>query len=130
MEKRGILAQIWHFVWPILVIVTAAALLTGLTFVIWAKLGAFSLRTFSDRFFWVGIALIALGGVSVMGSLGSYQTLGTPSIFTAGADARNAQSRIQDHFRVNAKRYGFVSRMCVSGVLAIVMSALVEIATR
>ena len=130
MKKQGIGSQIWRFTWPVLVIVAVAALLAGLTFVVWDKLGAFSTRAYGDRLFWAGITLIVVGGVAVVASLGSYSTLGTPSIFTAGADARNAQSRMQDNFSVNSKRYGFVFRMLVSGVLCIGIGALVEIATR
>ena len=130
MKKKGIGSQIWRFTWPVLVIVAVAALLAGLTFVFWDKLGAFSTRAYSDRLFWAGIALIVVGGFVVVSSLGSYTTLGTPSVLTAGPDARNAQARIQDHFNVNSKRYGFVFRMFVSGLLCIAGSALIEILSR
>jgi len=130
MKERGIFAHIWRFIWPILVIVPVAALLAGATFVVWDKLGAFSARAYSDRLFWTGIALIVVGGVAIIASLGSYNTLGTPSIFTAGADARNAQARIQDHFNVNYKRYSFVLRMFISGTLCITASALLELMSR
>jgi hypothetical protein len=129
MKEQKSLYQVWRSIWPILVIVAVAALVAGATFV-WNKLGAFSLRAFSDRLFWAGIALIAIGGISAVASFGSYQTLGTPSVFTAGADARNAQSRIQDHFRTNAKRYRFVLRMALSGALCMAISALLEVASR
>jgi hypothetical protein len=130
MNKQRIGRQIWRFVWPILVIFAAAAVVAATTFLIWDRLGAFSLRAYSDRLFWAGIGLIVIGGVAVIASLGSLYTLGTPSVLTAGADARNAQSRIEDHFRVNSKRYSFVFRMVFSGALCIAGSAVLEILTR
>jgi hypothetical protein len=130
MKRQEIGSHIWRFVWPVFVIVTVAALLAAATFVVWDQLGAFSARAYSDRLFWAGIALIVVGGFVVVSSLGSYTTLGTPSVLTAGPDARNAQARIQDHFDVNSKRYSFVFRMFASGLLCIAISALVEIATR
>jgi hypothetical protein len=130
MEKPSALANVWRFVWPVLVIAAAAAVLAGASFLIWGKLDAFDLRTYSDRLFWAGIVLIMLGGFAIVAALGSLYTVGTPSVLTAGADARNAQSRIQDHFRMNSKRYSFVFRMLTSGLLCIAISALLEIATR
>ena len=130
MGKKGILAQIWRIVWPTLVIVAAAALLAAVSFFVWGKSEGFSVRAYSERLFWAGIALIAAGGIVVVASIGSFSTLGTPSVLTAGADARNAQSRIQDHFRVNSKRYGFVLRTLPSGILCIAISALLEVISR
>ena len=130
MKNETVLAQIWRFVWPVLIIVAAAAVLAGASFLILGESSAFDLRTYSDRLFWAGIGLIMLGGFAIVAALGSLYTVGTPSVLTAGADARNAQSRIQDHFRVNSKRYGFVFRMLTSGLLCIALSALLEIATR
>jgi hypothetical protein len=130
MGKTGILAQIWRIVWPTLVIVAAAALLAAASFFVWGQSDGFNVRTYSERLFWAGIALIAAGGIVVVASIGSFSTLGTPSVLTAGADARNAQSRIQDHFRVNSKRYGFVLRTLPSGILCIAISALLEVMSR
>jgi hypothetical protein len=130
MKKQGILSQVWRFVWPILIIVAAAVLLAVASFWVINKQDAFTARTYSDRLFWAGIGLTVLGGFTVVASLGSMATLGTPSVLTAGADARNAQSRIQDHFSTNAKRYGFVFRMIVSGGLCIGISALIEVLSR
>jgi hypothetical protein len=130
MDKQETFSLIWRFVWPTLIIAAAATLLAGATFLIWGQLSDLSIRSYSDRLFWAGIALIVVGGVAIVASIGSFRTLGTPSVFTAGADARNAQSRIQDHFNVNAKRYTFVLRFLASGVLCIAISALIEVLSR
>jgi len=130
MEKPSAWANVWRFVRTVLIIVAAAAVLAGTSFLIWGKLGTFDIRTYSNRLFWAGIALIVLGGFAVVAAIGSLYTVGTPSVLTAGADARNAQSRIQDHFQVNSKRYSFVFRTLISGLVCIAISALLEIATR
>jgi hypothetical protein len=130
MKEQGIGSQIWRFFLTVLIVTAVAALLAGTTFLLLHRLGPFSLRAYSDRLFWAGITLIVLGGFAVVASLGSLKTVGTPSVLTAGADARNAQSRIQDHFNVNSKRTGFVMRMLLSGVLCIALSALIEVLTR
>jgi hypothetical protein len=130
MKEKGIWAGIWRFTWVVLVIIAAAVLLAGLSFFVGPTKAAFSARAYSDRLFWAGIGLTALGGIVVVASIGSLATTGTPSVLTAGADARNAQSRIQDHFDVNSKRYGFVFRMVVPGAICIGISALIEVLTR
>jgi hypothetical protein len=129
VEKQGPLAQIWRFVWPILVIAAAGALLTGLSF-LFLKQEELSAQAYSTRVFWAGMILIVFGGFAAVASFGSLATTGTPSINTAGADSRVAQSRIQDHFRTNNKRYSFVLRMLVSGLICVGISALVDIASR
>jgi hypothetical protein len=121
---------VWNWVWPILLWVAIAALLAAATFLVWGPLSAMNVRSYSDRIFWTGIGLIVLGGIAAISSIGSMSTLGTPSIMTAGADARNAQSRIQDHFKTNARRYRNMSTLLVSGLLSIAISALLEISTR
>ena len=129
MEKQGILTQIWRLVWPILIIAVVAALLAGLSFLVF-KPEEFSGQAYSTRVFWAGMALIVFGGFAAVASMGSMATTGTPSINTAGADSRVAQSRIQDHFRVNSKRYAFVLRMLIAGMICVGISALVEISSR
>ena len=130
MKETGAGAQIWRFVWITLIIVAAAALLTAASFLVVGKEQEFTARAYSDRMFWAGIGLTVLGGFTVVASLGSMATVGTPSVLTAGADARNAQSRIQDYFSTNSKRYTFVFRMVVSGGICIGISALIEVLSR
>ena len=130
MKEKGIWAKIWRFLWPVLIIIAAAVLLAGASFYVGRERPAFTARAYSDRLFWAGIGVTALGGIAVVASLGSLSTTGTPSVLTAGADARNAQHRIQDHFSTNAKRYGFVFRMILSGAVCIAISALIEVLTR
>ena len=129
MEKQGILTRIWRLVWPVLALAAAAALLAGLSFLFF-KPEEFSAPAYSTRVFWAGMVLIVLGGFAAVASMGSMATVGTPSINTAGADSRVAQSRIQDHFRVNTKRYRFVLRMLASGMICVGISALVDISSR
>jgi hypothetical protein len=129
MQREG-LGQVWNWVWPILLLVAIAALLAAATFLVWGPLSTMNVRSYSDRVFWAGIGLIVLGGIAAISTIGSMSTVGTPSIMTAGADARNAQSRIQDHFKTNARRYRNMSTFLVSGLFCIAISALLEIATR
>lgn len=129
MEEKGILFHIWRFLWPVLIIAASAVLLAAISFWVIDK-QAFTALAYSNRIFWAGIGLTVLGGFTVVASLGSMATVGTPSVLTAGADARNAQSRIQDYFSTNSKRYGFVFRMIVSGGICIAISAIIEILSR
>jgi hypothetical protein len=130
MKEQGTMAQIWRFVWTVLIIAAAAAVLAAASFWVVNKQQDFTLRAYSDRLFWAGIGLTAIGGFTVVASVGSLYTTGTPSVLTAGADARNAQSRLQDHFSVNSKRYTFIFRMVASGAICLAASALIEVLTR
>ena len=127
MEEESVLLRIWRYMMPVLIAVAVVFVLAGASFLFW---GEFSFPAYSDRLFWGGIAAILVGGFAVVASLGSYSTLGTPSVLTAPGDARVAHSRIVDHFRTNEKRYTFVFRMWAIGILCIAVSALVDVFSR
>jgi hypothetical protein len=111
----------------VLVIVAIALLGSAGSFFVW---GEFTWRAYSDRLFWAGIGVIVIGGIAIWSALGSYSTLGTPSVLTASSDARIAHSRVKEHMAMNAKRYGFVLRLFAAGVICMIASALVEVVTR
>jgi hypothetical protein len=127
MEKPGIVLQAWRFLRPTLIILAAALLITGSTFFVWDE---FTWRTYSDRLFWAGIGSVVVGGMAIWSALGSYSTLGTPNVLTASGDARIAHSRVAEHIKMNAKRYTASIRWLAAGALCMLISALVEIATR
>lgn len=127
MEGSSVLRSAWRFLKPVLIIVMAALLITCGTFLVW---GEWTMRAYGDRLFWASIGVIILGGIAVWSALGSYSTLGTPSIFTASGDARIAHERVKDHIETNAKRYGFILRTFAAGAICMATSALIEILTR
>lgn len=127
MEKPSVLLIAWRFLMPVLLIALAALAITGGTFFFW---GEFSLRAYSDRLFWAGIAAIMVGGFTTWSALGSYSTLGTPNVLTAPGDARIAHGRVKEHLEMNARRYGFILRWFVAGGICMLISALVETLTR
>jgi hypothetical protein len=101
--------------------------LVGASFLI---VGGLTLRTYGDRLFWGGIGAIILGGISIFAATGATQMYGLPSVFTAGADSRNVQDRMDDLRKTIARRYGFAFRMCIVGSVCIGLSALIEVLTR
>jgi hypothetical protein len=113
--------------WPILVIIASGLAVAAATFLVWKE---FTIRAFSSRLFWVGIGMIVLGGITAISAASSYSTLGTPSIHTAGSDARIAHERIGETMKANLGRYAFSTRMFVSGISCIAISAAIEILTR
>jgi hypothetical protein len=110
-----------------LVVIVIGLAVAAATFLVWE---GFTVRAFSSRLFWIGIGMIVLGGVSALSAASSYSTLGTPSIHTAGADARIAHERIGETMKANLRRYAFSTRMFVSGIACISISAAIEILTR
>ena len=127
MEKTGILFDVWRFVRFVLIVTLAILLGCAASYLV---RGEFTLRDFGTRLFWAGIGAVVVGGIAVWASLGSYSTLGTPSILTASGDARIATERIGEYMRMNAKRYKFTFRMAAVGILCMGASALLEILTR
>jgi hypothetical protein len=127
MGWRSVLKAAWRFLLPVLMI--AAAIIAGaaLTFLWW---GPFSFQAYSDRLFWGGIGAIVVGGIAVWAALGSYQTLGTPSVLTASGDARIAHERIREYIKMNSGRYGFVFRAFSVGLICLVGAALTDILSR
>ena len=127
MERPSAWSSVWRFFKPVLIILAVALLGTGGTFFAW---GEFTLRAYSDRLFWASIGVILVGGFAVWSALGSYTTLGTPSVLTAPGDARIAHSRVKEHMAMNAKRYAVVLRFFVAGIICMGTSALMEVLTR
>ncbi len=127
MEESSFGMRVWRFFLPLLIIWVAIVALIALSFLFW---GEFTFKAYSDRLFWGGIAAIVVGGFVVVSALGSYSTLGTPSVLTAPADARIAHERIWEYMKTNAGRYTFTFRMFIVGALCIGTSALVEVLSR
>ena len=127
MEEESTLQGLWRTVRWVLIACLVVCVGAAASFLV---AGPFTLRTFSTRLFWGGIGAVVLGGLTVWSALGSYNTLGTPSVFTAGSDSRIATERIKDHLSANAKRYGFIIRMLATGLVCLCLSALLEILTR
>ena len=127
MRMKAVVTAIWRFLKPILLVDLGLFLLVGGSFLL---TGEFTFTAFSDRLFWAGIGAVIVGGFGVWASLGSYRTLGTPSILTASGDAPIAHSRIAEYMRTNSKRYTFTFRMFTIGFVCIVSAALIEILSR
>ena len=127
MDWRSILKGVWRFMMPVLIAVAVIVVGVAVSFVWW---GPFSFRVYSDRLFWGGIGCMVVGGFVIVASLGSYRTLGTPSILTAGGDARIATERIRDYLKTNSGRYSFVFRALSAGALCIAVAALTEVLSR
>lgn len=123
----AVLSRVWRFVRPLLIAIVAVLGLVALSF---AVRGPFSLRAYSDRLFWAGIIVIVSSLPVGIASLGSYSTSGTPSVMTAGPDARIAHARIAEYMRANAKRYLLVVRIAPVGIACVGLSALIEVLTR
>jgi hypothetical protein len=127
VEKQEILLGIWRYLRFVLLTTLAILIATALSFLIW---GPFTFPKYSERLFWAGIGAVIVGGMAIWAALGSYSTLGTPSILTAPGDAPIATWRIGEQLRMNARRYGFSFRMAAVGILCIALSALIEVLTR
>ena len=127
MDWKSVLEGIWRFMMPVLIV--AASIIAGvaLSFLWW---GPFSLRVYSDRLFWGGIGSMIVGGFVIVASLGSYSTLGTPSVFTAAGDAPIAHERIREYIKMNSNRYGFIFRAFSTGAICIVVAILVDVLSR
>jgi hypothetical protein len=127
METEAIWLRIWRYLWPILLITLGISLVVGLSFLF---VGEFTWGAYSDRLFWDGIAAVLVGGLGLWAALGSYNTLGTPSVLTAPGDARIAHERVREYLRMNARRYTFAFRMFAVGLICMVASALIEVLSR
>jgi hypothetical protein len=127
VRRKAVVAAIWRHLRPVLLVDLGLFLLVGGSFLL---TGEFTLSAFSDRLFWAGIGAVIVGGFGVWASLGSYQTLGTPSVFTAAGDAPIAHARIAEYIRTNSKRYAFTFRMFAVGFVCMVLAALIEILSR
>ncbi|MBL7199808.1 MAG: hypothetical protein ISS56_06635 [Anaerolineae bacterium] len=127
MKKEGVFAGIWKFLKPVLLVDLGLFLLVGGSFLL---RGEFTFAAYSERLFWAGMAAVVVGGFGVWASLGSYSTLGTPSILTASGDAQIAHSRIAEHMQTNSKRYTFVFRMFATGLVCMVSAALIDMLSR
>lgn len=123
MEQERVGKAVWRFFRMPLIVVLIIVVGTALSFLV---AGPFTAVAYADRVFWGGIGAILIGGFAVIASLGAYSTLGTPSVLTAGADARIAHSRIGEYMRTNAGRYLFTIRMLIAGAVCIGLSALVQ----
>ena len=127
MEQDSITRSIWRFFKPVLIILALVLIGVGVSF---AVAGEFSWLAYSARLFWGGIGAILVGGFAIVASLGSYSTLGTPSVLTAPSDARIAHERIGEQIKMNAGRYMLTFRMFAVGVPCIALSALVDVLAR
>ncbi len=123
MEKRQLGAEIFKFLLPVIVLVPLALVGVGASFLIWPE---FSARAFSDRLSACGIGAAGLAALGVFAALGSYQSLGTPSVITAPGDARVAHERVAEQILVNAKRYGFIIQMLLVMAVCLGISALID----
>ena len=85
---------------------------------------------YGDRLFWGGIIVSMVGGFVIVGVLGSYSTLGTPSVLTASGDARIAHERVWEYIKTNSGRYMFSFRMFLVGFMCMGTSALIEVLSR
>jgi hypothetical protein len=127
MQEESVGRRVWRFFVPVVILVPIIAIGAGVSFLF---VGEFSARAYSDRLFWGGIGAAIIGGFAVVASLGAYNTLGTPSVLTAGSDSRIAHERVADYLRMNAGRYTFVLRMVLSGAICIGAAALVDFFAR
>ena len=127
MDWGSILKGAWRFMMPVLIAAGLIVVGVAVSFVWW---GPFSFRAYSDRLFWGGIGSMLVGGFVVVASLGSYRTLGTPSILTAPGDAPIAAERIREYIKTNSGRYGFIFRALSVGALCMVVASLVDVLSR
>jgi hypothetical protein len=127
MDWSKILKGIWRFWGPVLIIAASIIAVVALSFLLW---GPFSFPAFSDRLFWCGIGAVIVGGFAIWAALGSYSTLGTPSVLTAPGDAPIAHERIREHIRMNAGRYRFTFRAFSIGAICLVVAILAELLSR
>lgn len=127
LGRNSFRVNLWKFFKPVVILVPIIMAGVGVSFLFW---GEFSPRAYSDRLFWAGIGTMMVGGFVIWAALGSYRTLGTPSILTAPGDAPIAHERIREHMKMNAGRYTFILRMLLIGGICIAASALVEVLSR
>lgn len=117
-------ASVWGFWKPVLIIIAIILVCVGLSFFFW---GEFSVRAYTERLTYAGLGAIVFAGFTIFASLSAYSTLGTPSIFTAAADARIATERVGEYLRTNAKRYAFTFRMFAVAIICLALSALIDV---
>ena len=122
MKQLGI--RLWRFLKPILIADLIIAITVDLSFLWW---GSFTIPAYSDRLSWAGIACIVAGLPVMLASLGSYRTLGTPSVITAPGDARIAHERIAEQLSMNSRRYLWFLYPATAGLLCIGVSAVVQV---
>ena len=100
--------------------------LVSLSFLIW---GPLTKDAYSERMFWVGLAAIGTAAPAVLSFLSTSQGYYN-SPFTAGQDAKVAQTIVEDGRRSMDSRAAFVWRMLTVGAFGIGFAALIDILGR
>lgn len=122
--KKQLRTEWLKFFLPVIVLVPLVLLGVGISFLIWP---GFSAAELSDRIAACGIGAAGLAALGVFAALGSYRTLGTPSVLTAPGDARVAHERVAEQMLANAKRYGFIIQMLLVMAICLGLAALVDL---
>lgn len=124
MKRKQLRLEVFKFFLPVIVLVPLVLIGVGVSFLIWPGLSA---RAFSDRVSACGIGAAGLAALGVFAALGSYRSLGTPSVLTAPGDARVAHERVAEQMLANAKRYGFIFQMLLLMVACLGIGALIDL---
>ncbi len=114
----------FKFFRPVIVLVSLILIGVGISFLIWP---GFSAAELSDRVAACGIGAAGLAALGVFAALGSYRSLGTPSVITAPGDARVAHERVVEQMLSNAKRYGFIIQMLLVMAVCLGIAALIDL---
>ena|GEM_PF-6965584 len=122
--KKQVQTELFKFFLPVIVLVLLALIGVGISFLIWP---GFSAAELSDRVAACGIGAAGLAALGVFAALGSYRSLGTPSVITAPGDARVAHERVVEQMLSNAKRYGFIIQMLLVMAACLGIAALIDL---
>jgi hypothetical protein len=127
MEKilAGVL-RLLRFLGISLLIALGLFALVSLSFLIW---GPMTNTAYSERMFWVGLAAIGTAAPAVLSFLSTSQGYYN-SPFTAGQDAKVAQTIIEDGRKSMDQRTKFVWRMVTVGAFGIAFAALIDLLGR
>ena len=117
VQQQTWLMRLLRFGESIVIVVLVITALVGATFFV---VGGFSIRAYSNRLFWGGIAAGLIGLLSSLAAAGATRLYKPPRRVPAQTGGQ----------KVVTRRYGLAFRMCIVGMICTGASAVVGMLTR
>jgi hypothetical protein len=99
-------------------------ILAGITYIF---TGNFTFISFSERLFWIGVAIILVGGVVMTSMVSVRRSFGIPMIITKPEHAKALLDHSADINKEKDKRIDLAFVIWLTGLLVIGVSALLQI---
>lgn len=124
LQLRSLMVKTVRYLGRTLLVVLAISLLVGGSFLFTRN---FSLRLLVDRLFWVGIAVIMMGGLGIMSIMTVGNKFGLPDMIRKPSQARVLMDNNLEIRDAIDKRYEICFQFWLIGILVVILGALIDI---